>query len=71
MVDIKGKSTSATWYEIWEAVTALNAVCVRDKNQGGKAYGMGECSHVTSVWSRARGLSRGCRPPEKYLRRAF
>ena len=41
-IGIAGKSTSTTWYEIWEAATALAAVCVRAHEKGGKAYGLGD-----------------------------
>lgn len=44
-IDISGKSTSATWYEIWEAMTALAAMCVRAQSKGGKAFGLGEYTH--------------------------
>ncbi|KAM0805897.1 hypothetical protein BDR22DRAFT_816768 [Usnea florida] len=40
-VDISGKSTSVTWYEIWEATIALSTMCVRTQGKGGKAFGMG------------------------------
>ncbi len=42
LVEISGKSTSATWYEIWEAMAALSAMCVRVHGKGGKAFGLGE-----------------------------
>ena len=42
VVGMTGKSTSASWYEIWEAMTALTAMCVRAHGKGGRAFGMGE-----------------------------
>ena len=41
-VGITGKSTSASWYEIWEAAAALIAMCVRASGKGGKAFGIGK-----------------------------
>lgn len=43
-VEIAGKSTSATWYEIWEAMAALSTMCVRAYGKGGKGFGLGEYS---------------------------
>ncbi|CAD6591849.1 MAG: hypothetical protein ASARMPRED_005786 [Alectoria sarmentosa] len=40
-VEITGKSTSAEWYEIWEAMSALSVMCVRARGKGGKAFGLG------------------------------
>lgn len=44
-IDIDGPATVATWYEIWEAVTAIANMCTRQKKKGGKAKGLGRC-HV-------------------------
>ena len=41
-IGIAGKSTSASWYEIWEATSALIAMCLRPHDKGGKAYGIGD-----------------------------
>lgn len=44
LVDIKGKSTSVAWYEIWEAVIAVATMCVRAAGKGGKYHGLGKWS---------------------------
>lgn len=41
-IGIAGKSTSTSWYEIWEAASALAAMCVRAHEKGGKAFGIGD-----------------------------
>lgn len=40
-IDIEGPATLATWYELWEAVTAVASMCVRQKGKGGKAKNLG------------------------------
>ena len=44
-LDIKGDPTPLTLYEVWEAVVALTATCVRRSQKCGKASGLGlhEC----------------------------
>ena len=39
-IGIQGKATTTSWYEIWEAVMAIVAMCVR-ADKGGKAYRIG------------------------------
>ena len=39
-IGIQGRATTTSWYEIWEAVMAIVAICVRAK-KGGKAYRIG------------------------------
>ena len=41
-IDIVGQATKLSWYEIWEATVALAAMCVRVKEKGGKASGLGQ-----------------------------
>ena len=65
-VDISGKSTSVTWYEIWEATVALSTMCVRAQDKGGKAFGLGECA-LLKRFSDEERLIRGARSPEEYL----
>ena len=67
-VKITGKSTSATWYEIWEAVCAVAAMCVRAKDKGGKGFGMGEYTLKISARCKCWDLSQICRPPEEHIR---
>ena len=40
-VDTVGKPTIGTWYQIWEATVAIASMCMRVKNRGGKATGLG------------------------------
>ena len=40
---IGGNRDSSTWYRMWEALTALYAVCGRHI-QGGKFRGLGKCT---------------------------
>ncbi|CAF9905584.1 MAG: hypothetical protein ALECFALPRED_001037 [Alectoria fallacina] len=40
-IDIDGPATIASWYEMWEAVTAIANMCTRQKRKGGKAKGLG------------------------------
>ena len=40
-VDIGGEPTGLTLYELWEAVVALTATCVRKRQKCGKATGLG------------------------------
>ena len=40
-IGIQGKATTTSWYEIWEAVIAIVAMCVRAE-KGGKAYRIGQ-----------------------------
>ena len=42
VLDIRGKATSISWYEIWEAVLAVASMCVRALGKGGKAINIGE-----------------------------
>ena len=43
LVDVpNGETTLSSWYEIWEAVTAVASMCVRNKNKGGSARGLGK-----------------------------
>ena len=41
-IDLVGEATVASWYEIWEAVTAIAAMCTRHKGKGGRARGLGK-----------------------------
>ena len=43
-IDIKGEPTGLSWYEAWEGVVALAAICVRGKQKSGKATGLGLCA---------------------------
>ena len=47
-VDINGEPTGVTLYELWEAVVALAATCVRGRQKCGKATGLGSynCDRV-------------------------
>lgn len=47
-LDIAGQPTGLSWYEVWEAVVALGATCVRGRQKGGKATGLGlyNCNRV-------------------------
>ncbi len=40
-IDMAGKPTIGTWYEIWEAMVAIASMCIRAKDKGGKATGLG------------------------------
>lgn len=40
-IDITGEPTGLSWYEAWEGVVALAAICVRGKQKSGKATGLG------------------------------
>ena len=40
-IDIDGRQTVSSWYEIWEAVSAVAMMCTRQKKKGGKAKGIG------------------------------
>lgn len=44
------QTTLSSWYEIWEAVTAVATMCVRAKSKGGRARGLGMM--WTSRWVR-------------------
>lgn len=70
-VKITGRSTSATWYEIWEAVCAVAAMCVRAKGKGGKGFGMGEYALNVTAPCKCWDLSQHCRPPEEHIRPGF
>lgn len=37
-----GMSTMSSWYEIWEGMYAIAAICVRKGNRGGRFSGIGE-----------------------------
>ena len=41
LIDIEGPATVTSWYDIWEAVTAIASMCSRQKHKGGKAKGLG------------------------------
>ena len=41
-VDMAGEPTIGTWYQIWEAMVALASICMRGKDRGGKATGLGQ-----------------------------
>ena len=43
MVDVvaTGMSTTASWYEVWEGIYTVAAVCVRKGRKGGKFSGLG------------------------------
>lgn len=41
IVDMSGKPTTGTWYQIWEATVAIASMCIRAKEKGGKATGLG------------------------------
>ena len=42
-ISIVGRtSTLSSWYEVWEAISALASVCVRGKQKGGKARNFGK-----------------------------
>lgn len=47
-IDITGQPTGLSWYEVWEGVVALASGCVRGKQKGGKATGLGlyKCDEV-------------------------
>ncbi|KAL9069082.1 MAG: hypothetical protein Q9161_005729 [Pseudevernia consocians] len=40
-IDIEGAATISSWYELWEAVTAIASMCTRQKGKGGKAKELG------------------------------
>ncbi|CAF9924440.1 hypothetical protein IMSHALPRED_006196 [Imshaugia aleurites] len=40
-IEIEGPPSIATWYELWEATTAITTMCTRFKEKGGKAKGLG------------------------------
>ena len=40
-IDIKGQPTALTLYEVWEAIVALTATCVRGRQRCGKASSLG------------------------------
>ena len=40
-IDIKGQPTALTLYEVWEAIVALTATCVRGRQSCGIAGGLG------------------------------
>ena len=50
-IDITGEPTGLSWYEVWEAVVALAATCVRGKQKSGKATGLGphNCNEVQAI----------------------
>lgn len=41
-VDIAGRPTIGTWYQIWEATLALGSICIRGNKKGGRAKGLGQ-----------------------------
>lgn len=41
IINGNGENTMARWSEIWQAVTAVNAKCVRVAGKGGKATNLG------------------------------
>ena len=41
VIDMTGKPTIGTWYQIWEATLALGSVCMRGNEKGGRATGLG------------------------------
>lgn len=41
IIDTAGKPTIGTWYQMWEAMMAIASMCLRAKNRGGKATGLG------------------------------
>ena len=42
LIDIpEGKTTLSSWYEVWEAVSAVASMCVRGKRKGGRSRGIG------------------------------
>lgn len=43
-----GAKDTVSWYEIWEAATAVNAVC-GEKGQSGTAYNLGTFSRALST----------------------
>lgn len=45
-IGIAGKSTTSSWYEIWEAMVAVVTICVRN-DKAGKAKSIGE--HHTHI----------------------
>lgn len=47
-IDIMGQPTGLSWYEVWEAVVALAATCVRGRQKCGKATGLG-LYHIDEV----------------------
>ena len=59
-VDISGKSTSASWYEIWEAMSALTSMCVRAHGKGGKAFGLGKYPHKVCFYVKEK-LIKECK----------
>lgn len=42
VLDIRGKATCISWYEIWEAELAVVSMCVHALGKGGKAINIGE-----------------------------
>lgn len=42
VIDIKGKASTTSWYEIWEATLTVASMCVRGLGKGGKAINIGK-----------------------------
>jgi hypothetical protein len=42
VIDIKGKASTISWYEIWEETLAVVSMCVRGLGKGGKAISIGK-----------------------------
>ncbi len=63
-IDITGQPTGLSWYEVWEAVVALAATCVRGKQKCGKATGLGsyDCHEI-----QAMALAKTPRPRPQHL----
>lgn len=66
-IGIVGKSTSASWYEIWEAASALAAMCIRAHEKGGKAFGIGDYTLTASLQLMLEKLIRVNRPPQEHI----
>lgn len=41
-IDIAGKSTTVSWYDIWGGIMAVSTMCVRANEKGGKATRLGQ-----------------------------
>lgn len=41
-VECDGRSSTSSWYEIWEAVNAVAYMCARSLHKGGKATRIGK-----------------------------
>ena len=42
VIDIKGKASTTSWYEIWEATLIVASMCIRGLGKGGKAINIGK-----------------------------